>query len=107
MALLMSGSRAGVLVSLLTFVTVVTAFFLRDAPKRSGLALLVAGATGVALFFVQLFGGAVNQHFDNQSLSDEGRLDVYRSTLHMIAEHPWFGTGLGTFAWSFSKLPKQ
>jgi O-antigen ligase len=101
MALLMSGSRAGVLVSMLTFVAVVTAFFLRDAPKRSGLALLVAGATGVALLFVQLFGGAVNQHFDNQSLSDEGRLDAYRSTLHMIAEHPWFGTGLGTFAWSF------
>jgi O-antigen ligase len=21
--------------------------------------------------------------------------------LHMIADHPWFGTGLGTFTWSF------
>jgi O-antigen ligase len=34
-------------------------------------------------------------------LADEGRLETYRSTLRMIADHPWFGTGLGTFAWSF------
>lgn len=101
MALLMSGSRAGVMVSMLTFVAAFTVFFRRDLPKRSGLALLVAGATGVALLFVQVLGGAVNRHFDTQGLSDEGRLDTYRSTLQMIAEHPWFGTGLGTFAWSF------
>ncbi len=39
--------------------------------------------------------------FDIQGLADEGRLETYRSTLRMIADHPWFGTGLGTFAWSF------
>jgi len=101
MALLMSGSRAGVIVSMLIFVTAFTVFFRRDLPKRSGVALLVAGATGVALVLVQFLGGAVNRHFDTQNLSDEGRLAVYRSTLQMIADHPWFGTGLGTFAWSF------
>ncbi len=101
MALLMSGSRAGVMVSILTFVAAFTMFFRRDLPKRSGLALLVAGATGVALLLVQFLGGSVNRRFDTQNLSDEGRLDIYRSTLQMIADHPWFGTGLGTFAWSF------
>jgi O-antigen ligase len=101
MALLMSGSRAGVMVSMLTLVAAFTVFFRRDLRKRSGLALLVAGATGVALLFLQLLGEAVKRRFDTQSLSDEGRLDTYRSTLQMIAEHPWFGTGLGTFAWSF------
>jgi O-antigen ligase len=34
-------------------------------------------------------------------LSDAGRLSVYRSTLRIIADFPWFGTGLGTFALSF------
>jgi len=100
-ALLMSGSRAGVTVSMLILVGAFTLFFRRDLPKRSGLALLAASATGVALVLVQFLGGAVNQHFDAQNLSDEGRLAVYRSTLQMIANRPWFGTGLGTFAWSF------
>lgn len=100
-ALLLSGSRAGVMVSMLTFVAAFTLFFRRDLPKRSGLALLVAGATGVALVVVPFLGGAVNRRFDTQGLADEGRLATYRSTLQMIADHPWFGTGLGTFAWSF------
>jgi len=101
MALLLSGSRAGVMVSLLILVVAFAVFFRRDLPQRSGLALLVAGAIGVALLFVQVLGGSVNQRFDTQNLSDEGRLATYRSTLHMIADHPWFGTGLGTFEWSF------
>ena len=101
MALLLSGSRAGVMVSLLILVAAFAVFFRRDLPQRSGLALLVAGAIGVALLFVQVLGGSVNQRFDTQNLSDEGRLATYRSTLHMIADHPWFGTGLGTFEWSF------
>ena len=101
MALLMSGSRAGVMVSMLIFVAAFTLFFRRDLPQRTGLVLLGAGATGVALVLVQFLGGTVNQHFEAQNLSDEGRLDTYRSTLQMIADHPWFGTGLGTFAWSF------
>ncbi len=101
MALLMSGSRAGVMASTLIFAGAFTAYFRRDLPKRSGLALLAAAAGGGALVLVQLLGGSVNRHFDLQGLVDEGRFAAYRSTLHMIAEHPWFGTGLGTFAWSF------
>jgi O-antigen ligase len=101
MALLLSRSRAGVIVSMLTFVAAFTIFFRRDLPKRNGSALLAACATGVGLLLLQFLGGGVNQRFNAQGLSDEARLDIYRSTLHMIAEHPWFGTGLGTFVWSF------
>jgi O-antigen ligase len=46
-------------------------------------------------------GAGVSGRFDLQGLADEGRLESYRSTLRMIGDHPWFGTGLGTFAWSF------
>lgn len=101
MALLLSRSRAGVIVSMLTFVAAFTVFFRRDLSKRSGSAVLAVGATGVGLLLLQFLGGGVNQRFDAQSLSDGGRLEIYRSTLRLIAEHPWFGTGLGTFVWSF------
>jgi len=36
-----------------------------------------------------------------QGLADEGRIAVYRSTLELISDYPWFGTGMGTFARSF------
>jgi O-antigen ligase len=101
MALLMSGSRAGVIVSMLTLVAAFAVYFRRDLAKRSDLALLAAGAAGVGLLSMEFLGGAVSQRFDAYGLSGEGRLAGYRSTLHMIAEHPWFGTGLGTFVWSF------
>ena len=39
--------------------------------------------------------------FEMEGFVDQGRLETYRSTLRMIADHPWFGTGLGTFVWSF------
>ena len=55
----------------------------------------------IALLLLQVLGGKVSGRFDTQGLSDEGRLDTYRSTLRIIGDHPWFGTGLGTFAWSF------
>src|SRR5258705_4879155 len=32
---------------------------------------------------------------------DHTRLSLYRATLRMIADHPWFGTGLGTFNLAF------
>ena len=46
-------------------------------------------------------GANVTKRFDIEGFVDQGRLETYRSTLKMIADHPWFGTGLGTFVWSF------
>ncbi len=43
----------------------------------------------------------MNARFDLQGLSDEGRWETYKATARMIADHPWFGTGQGTFAYAF------
>ena len=100
-AMLMTNSRAGIVLSLGALVVTFAIYFYRDLPRRSGIvpALVVGGL--IALVFLQVLGGKVGGRFDIQGLSDEGRFDVYRSSLRMIADHPWFGTGLGTFAWSF------
>jgi O-antigen ligase len=50
---------------------------------------------------LQFMGAGINARFDIQGASDEGRLETYRSTLRIIADHPWFGTGQGTFAYAF------
>jgi O-antigen ligase len=93
-------SRAGILVSLIMLVIAVTALFYRDLPRRSGVFVVVAVGAAVALLLLQVMGASVSGRLLSQGLGDEGRRATYWSTWHMIRDHPWVGTGLGTFAWS-------
>jgi O-antigen ligase len=100
-ALFMTASRGGVIFSLLGLVIAFVLFFRRDLPRGKGVVVAVLGSGAVALILLQFIGGNVGYRLDMQGLADEGRLSVYRSTLRLIADNPWFGTGLGTFAWAF------
>ncbi len=100
-ALFLTTSRAGVALSLFALIVTFIVYFRRDLPPRSGLWIAIGGASLFVLVLLQFFGGAVSNRFDVQGLADEGRLEAYRSTLRIIADYPWFGTGLGTFAWAF------
>lgn len=101
MAMFLTVSRAGVVLSLLALVITFVLYFRRDLPQRSGVWIALGGGVVVMLIFLQFMGGLVSHRLDTQGLADEGRFSVYRSTLRMIGEHPWFGTGQGTFAWAF------
>jgi len=100
-AMFMTGSRGAVVLSLLALIVAFTAFFRRDLPGRAGIMTALAGGGAVALILLQLMGAGINARFDIQGAADEGRLETYKSTLRMIADHPWFGTGQGTFAYAF------
>jgi O-antigen ligase len=100
-ALFMTGSRGATVLSLLALIVAFTGFFRRDLPRWTGLVTALAGGGAVALILLQLMGGGVNARFDTQGLADEGRLETYRATLRLIADHPWLGTGQGTFASAF------
>lgn len=100
-AMFMTDLRGGVVLSLIALIVAFAAFFRRDLPRAAGLATAVAGSGAVALLLFQVMGAGVNARFGTQGLADGGRLETYRATLHMIADHPWFGTGEGTFAYAF------
>jgi O-antigen ligase len=100
-AMFMTGSRGAVVLSLLALIVGFTAFFRRDLPSRTGLVTVLAGGGAVALIMLQIMGAGVNARFDIQGAADEGRLETYKATLRMIADHPWLGTGQGTFAYAF------
>jgi O-antigen ligase len=100
-ALLMTGSRAGVVLSLLALVVAFTLYFRRDLPKKNGLIAAVLASAGIALVLLQFVGAGVSSRFDVEGLSAAGRLETYRSTLRMISDYPWWGTGLGSFAWAY------
>jgi O-antigen ligase len=100
-ATLMTNSRAGILLSFMALVFAIVGFFYRDLQRRGWVAaaLVIGGLTALVLLLI--LGGNFFDRIEMQGLSDPGRIETYRSTLTMIADHPWFGTGLGTFVWSF------
>jgi O-antigen ligase len=101
LATFMTASRAGVSVSLLGFVVAVVGFFYRDLVRRRGVVIAVGAGCGLALLTLHFLAGNVVVRFYHDGLIDHTRFSVYRSTLRMIADRPWFGTGLGTFASAF------
>ena len=100
-AMFMTRSRAGVILSLVALIGAFALYFRRDLPRRFGLLATLLGGTAVAAVLLQLMGGGVTARFDAQGAADEGGLATWRETLRLIADHPWFGTGEGTFVWSF------
>ncbi len=100
-ALFMTGSRGGVLISLGVLMMTFLIYFGRDIPRGAGFIAALAGCLVVSLLMLQILGGNVGYRIDVHGLSDAGRLSVYRSTLNIIADNPWFGTGLGTFPLAF------
>jgi O-antigen ligase len=99
-AMFMTNSRGGVLVSLAVIIMGFMMYFGRDLSWR-GLVIALAGCAAMGLLLLQVFGGKIGIRIDVQGLSDAGRLSAYRSMLRIIADNPWFGTGLGTFASAF------
>lgn len=100
-AMFMTSSRAGVTVSLLAMVMAFVVFFRHDLPRGKGLFVVLVAGGSVALILLEFLGGNVGARFDVNGLADLGRVEAYRSTLRMIADRPWFGIGLGDFAWGF------
>jgi O-antigen ligase len=102
-AMLMTGSRAGVVFSLVGMVIAFACLSGRHIAgwRSRGALAATAAAAAVALVVLQIVGGGVGERFNQAGLADPGRLDTYRSTVRMISDHPWLGTGLGTFALAF------
>ena len=96
-AMFMTGSRGGVLLSLFAMVVAFVVFVRRDLPRVISLLLAMVGAGAVALALLQFLGGNVEAKIGAAGLVEQGRLAAYQSTLRIIADYPWFGTGLGTF----------
>jgi O-antigen ligase len=100
-AMLLTYSRSGVVLSFMALGLAFWAYFYRDLRRRRwvGAGLVIGGLT--AFVFFEIFAGNIVERLNVEGLSDEGRVQTYRSMLRMIVDLPWFGTGLGTFVWSF------
>src|SRR5262249_17160689 len=73
--MLMTNSRAGVVVSLVALIIAFVTFFHREFSSRGAIAAALGVSGMVALVALQLLGGNVSGRFDVQGLSGEGRFD--------------------------------
>lgn len=100
-AMLMTSSRAGSLLSIMALMAFLLTEFRESlsSPKALAGGLLLAVVVGVLL--IEVLGTGVSSRIGTQGLADGGRWQTYQSTVRMIADHPWLGTGLGTYAWIY------
>src|SRR5262249_22310405 len=78
LATFVTGSRAGVSVSLLGLVVAVVGFLYRDLVGRRGVFIVVGAGCGLALLTLYFLAGNVVARF-HESVIDHTRLSVYRS----------------------------
>jgi O-antigen ligase len=93
-ATFMTGSRAGSLLFTSISLGVLMWAFWRTG--RSPWYALLGGAV-LLVALMAIVGAGVAGRVAAEGLVDSARVSVYRSVLRLIADHPWWGTGLGTF----------
>ncbi|MGY3499915.1 O-antigen ligase family protein [Bradyrhizobium sp. USDA 4471] len=98
---MLTGSRAGSVLSLLCLAGALGSYFRRGLKKRRLLWVFPIVALLVIVGAISILAPLVNQRFGVQGFFDSGRWQAYLSTIEMIRDFPWFGSGLGTFRWVF------
>jgi O-antigen ligase len=96
-ALLLTRSRAGVLLSLGGLALASLVLLRHRLSARAGLVTGLAGTLLLGALVLEIFAGAVAGRIGTQGLVDQGRLSAFGSALAIIKDHALLGTGLGTF----------
>ncbi|OKO86105.1 hypothetical protein AC629_17420 [Bradyrhizobium sp. NAS80.1] len=97
LALAMTGSRAGLLLSAGTFVLAIILYLIPLELGRSRKWQVLGGSAAAGLLLLQLVGGLVAGRIVEYGLIDPQRLAAYQASLRILADHSLLGVGLGNF----------
>jgi hypothetical protein len=98
---MLTGSRAGSVLSLLCLAGAVGTYFRRGLKQRRLLSVFPIVAMLSIVGAISILAPMVNQRLGVHGFFDSGRWQAYLSTMEMIRDFPWLGSGLGTFRWVF------
>lgn len=102
LATAMTGSRAGLLLSIAAFLLAGTLYLWPLELGAFRRWALLAGAAVASILLLQMIGGAVAGRILTYGLIDDQRLTAYRASIAIIRDHPMFGVGLGNFEAAFA-----
>lgn len=100
-ATMLTGSRAGSVLALLCLTGALGTYWRRRLQKRRLLWIFPIAAMLLMIGAISILAPMVNRRFAVQGFFDPGRWEAYVSTIEVIKDHPWLGSGLGTFRWVF------
>jgi len=94
---IMTKSRAGAVLTLAGLGLVTILYFAGEIKrgKRALLGLFALAAVGMVV--LEAVGGQLAHQIETRGLADPSRIQAYRSSLAVIHDFPWLGTGLGSF----------
>ncbi|MEM7619738.1 MAG: O-antigen ligase family protein [Pseudomonadota bacterium] len=97
-ALVLTGSRAGLIVTIIAMLCLLLIYMLKSKQKHwvyiSGLCLMLVAIS----FILEASGDFLGQRLQNmEALVETSRMKTYALTLTMINDFPFTGTGLGTY----------
>ncbi|QPF90284.1 O-antigen ligase family protein [Bradyrhizobium commune] len=100
-ATMLTGSRAGSVLSLTALSGAIATCFRQELRRRRLLWIVPIAAGPLVVTTISLLAPRASERFGVQGFFDLGRWYTYGSTLRIIEDFPWLGSGLGTFRWVF------
>ena len=93
----MSGSRAGLLSTLIALTAAILLRYRRHLRNVQRRFWILALGLLAGMVVIQVLSAGIVARFERNGAQDPLRVETYRITLSMIADHPWLGIGLGNF----------
>jgi O-antigen ligase len=107
-ALVFSRSRMGIIAGCLSLVAMFGLAVLSRFRVRMLLTLSAAFLLTSLCLALWIGPGPITERFQGveqeYSLGDQSRVSIWRDDLRLIRQHPWLGTGLGTFPIAFTTV---
>lgn len=107
-ALVFSRSRTGILAGLVSLLTLIALVVSSSKHRKTWLVLAAVSLFAVSLMVIWIGLEPVIFRFEQLeeelAFTGQGRLAVWRDTLHLIRQHPWLGSGFGTFPISYTAV---
>jgi O-antigen ligase len=110
-ALIFSRSRMGIVAAFVSLLVTFGLAAIRRFRGKTGL-LLCAAFIGLSICFAVWVGpGTIVARFENvgqeYTLHDQSRLSIWQGAGALIQQHPWLGTGLGTFPIAYTTVQRS
>jgi O-antigen ligase len=98
LALLLTGSRAGITASLAGLLSLLAVAAMRSCSNKVVVAGWAMISLGTVTALIAIFGEFYIDRLELASSQFDDRLNAYAVTWRAILDRPWLGTGYGTFA---------